>query len=423
MVAGIVATLAIIALVVFARNSDFVQRSSESGDSRVSQRAWELFRAGRYEDVVDLAGSQLEGRDVDTRTLHLSMVRAISLRRLGRKDEAIRGFEATLPAVRALDSVKAGRVGELLYDLAELYAERGDIQRALDTVQEGLRIRPQSTTHQLLAAYWTELLGDRNAAQTRYSEILPTLAPGSEGQVVAEKRLAALAGREPDAGVGFVQREQVVHVSQRIVLVPINERDDRVDLADACLLIESKLELPCQVSAPIEIPEERIVEGGRTLYHAGRIASLLYHARRPNSENAFLVGVTSHDMYSGDANYVFSSQYVSWKVAVVSSYRLTERLPGYWDADVLATRRVVIQLLSAIGNGFGLTRPTSATCPLAYPDSVEAFAKKSHRLCQSTRTQWRDVLKVPDDRLARFDDVRLAKLARVQRKYLMEPAL
>ena len=421
MVGFLAASLVIIVVVALVRNPDLVQRFSDAGDNRNSKRVWEYFRAGHYEEVVELGGAQLEGRDVDERTLNTAMLRGISLRRLGRNEEAIRGFEAALPAVRSLDNVTAERFGELLYDLAELYGERGDIQRALETVQEGLRIRPQSATHQLLAAYWYELLGDQDSAQVRYREILPTLAAGSEGYVVAGERLAALAGRAPTQGVQLVQREQVVHASRRILLVPINQVDDRVDLADACLLLESKLELPCGVNSPVEIPEERFIEEGRTLYHSGRIASLLHQGRRPDSENVFVVGVTSHDMYSGDANFVFSSQYPEWRVAVVSSYRLTERLPAYWDADVLATRRVLIQLLSAIGNGFGLDRPTSAHCPLAYPNGVAAFLKKSDRLCESTRTQWRDALNVLAGRRMRFDDARLAELARAERQYLMEP--
>jgi predicted Zn-dependent protease len=135
----------------------------------------------------------------------------------------------------------------------------------------------------------------------------------------------------------------------------------------------------------------------------------------------FVVGVTSHDMYAEDANFVFSISFPEWRVAVVSSYRLTERLPAYWDADVLATRRVLVELLSAIGTGLSLARPTSAHCPLAYPNSLKQFIERSDRLCDSTRTQWRSLLSDLGDRPLRFDAVRLAALARAEREYLIEP--
>ncbi len=421
MIGSVGVSVVIFVVYAFVRNPDLIQRISDGKDSRRSKQVVELFRAGRYDEVVELGGRQLDGRDVDERTLNTAILRGVSLQRLGRNEEAIRDFEAGLPALRALDNVQAERYGELLYNLAELYGEGGEIQRALETVEEGLRIRPQSTTHQLLAAYWYELLGDQNIAQARYGEILPTLAAGSEGHVVTMERLAALAQRNSAQSAHPVQREQVVHISRRIVLVPINQIDDRIDLSDTCLLLESKLELPCSVNSLVEIPEERITVGGRTLYHADRIASLLYHSRRPDSENVFVIGVTSHDIYAGDANFLFSAQYPDWHVAVVSSYRLTEHLPAYWDADVLATRRLLIQLLSAVGTGFGLDRPTSPHCPLAYPNGVEAFMNKSDRLCASTRTQWRNTLTALEGRRVHFDGARLAELAKAQRKYLVEP--
>jgi predicted Zn-dependent protease len=420
-VAPVAAPLVALVLLAVLWNLDPLQRFSDARYDRDSSQVWELYRAGRYEEVVQLAGAQLEARNPDERILNSAMILGTSLRRLGRNEGAIRSFEAALPALRSLDNVTAETYGDLFYDLAELYGKRGDIRRALETVEEGLRIRPQSATHQLLAAYWYELLGDQRAARVRYGEILPTLAAGSEGHVVARKRLAALTGQAPAQGPDPLQREQIVHASRRLLLIPINQIDSRVDLDDACLLLESKLELPCGVAALLEIPEERITEGGRLLYHAGHIASLLHQGRRPELEDVFAVGITSHDMYAGNANFVFSSQHPSWRVAVVSSYRLTETLPPYWDADVLATRRLVIQLLSAIGTGFGLDRPTSAHCPLAYPNGLEAFFKKSDRLCQSTQAQWRNVLKPFKDRRMRFDDARLAELARAERRYLMEP--
>jgi predicted Zn-dependent protease len=113
-----------------------------------------------------------------------------------------------------------------------------------------------------------------------------------------------------------------------------------------------------------------------------------------------------------------SSQIPDWGLSVVSTYRLTERLPDFGDARLLATRRFTIQLFSAIGNGLGLVRPTSAHCPLAYVNGVEAFTRKSHRLCESTRVQLRERVSQFTDAPVQFDTVRLARLEEAERRFL-----
>ncbi len=392
----------------------------EQPDSGPRERVLKLFDAARYAELVGFTQGLEEGGNTNANTVDIVALRAISLRRLGHTREAVRNFEAAVEVVRSFDNVNAGAFGELFYELAELYGEQGDSERALAVVNEGLQIRPQSPTHQILAGYWHEKLGNSDAARAQYREVLAALAPGTEGRVVVEARLAALKGADSSHRVRVEQKAQAVRLSPPILVVPINGIDERLDLLDVCLLLEAEVQLRCTVNAMVRVPEEKLLVGERLQYNGYHLLELLRQGRPPGREDVFVLGVTNRDMYMGDARFVFSMQDTKGRVAVVSSYRLLERLPAYWDARVLATRRMLVQMLSAVGSGFGLQRPSSAHCPLAYPNSVEEFLMKGTHLCESTRAQWRQTLEAIGGRQARFDDQRLATLIRLQQRYLIE---
>jgi predicted Zn-dependent protease len=378
-----------------------------------------MFRAGRYAELVDNTRGCEPGVVLDAERVNRVMLRAISLRRLGRPEEAIVDFDCTVEVVRAFDNVDAAQYGELFYELAELYGEQGDIERALQIVDEGLRIRPRSPTHQILAAYWHETLGRLDEARMRYREVLPTLPPDSEGNVVVTARLGRLDRRSPAAIAS--PGTQAIRLTPHVLLVPLNDSDSRVNLRDLCVLIEHRLQLRCSVVAPLTIPDHALRTGERLQYDAERVLGVLGQARLPDDHEVFVLALTSRDIFAGDAQYLFSLQDPSRRMALVSSYRLLERLPPYWDPKVLATRRLLIQVLSAIGNGLGLARPRSPQCPLAYPNSVAEFVGKSTRLCESTQTQWRQMREQIGGREARFDQQRLETLGRVLNEYLIEP--
>jgi predicted Zn-dependent protease len=105
---------------------------------------------------------------------------------------------------------------------------------------------------------------------------------------------------------------------------------------------------------------------------------------------------------------------------VLSTSRFAANMPDYYEPEILATRRVMLQALSTTGSMLGLTRPTDPLCPLAYPSSFDEFQQKRMKLCRSEEEQRDRLLLRRGGQAARFGRSRSDEVALVYRKYFIE---
>ena len=423
--AGLAPVLGVLTVVAAAglRNPENVTRLWRGEpDARAVERAFTLFRAHRYPDVIAVAEKHFGRRDPSPDNLLLLRFQAESYRKLDRTGDAIRAYETALPVVRSLDDVKAEGFAPILYELAMLRDATGDTQGAVPILEEGLRLRPASAMHRALLAAWYQDTGDGERARDLFRELLDAAPPGSEPHVVAARRLAlaSQAASEPATRAELTQRAA-------IALVPLGELDRRIDPVGICLVLETQLWLPCIALPPQQFPDELGFDPERNQWRAGSVLAALGAARpaiargfRVPEEWVFVLGVTSQDLFDGDANFLFGASNADARVAVVSSWRTLEALPRYFAPEALAGRRLAIQALSAVGTGLGFERPMSQHCPLAYPNGIEAFVLQRGELCADTLRQ-RDALlaRLGGERM-HHDAVRAAAAARTAHAYLIE---
>jgi predicted Zn-dependent protease len=391
-------------------------------DGRAIERAFPLFRAHRYPEVVALAEKHFGRREPAPDNLLLLRFQAASYHKLGRAGDAIRTYETALPVVRGLDNVQAEGFAPILYELAMLKDAGGDTRGAVPILEEGLRLRPASAMHRALLAAWYQDTGDGERARELFRELLDAVPPGSEPHAVAARRLALAspATGEPAARAELTQRAA-------IALVPLGELDPRIDPAGICLVLEAQLWLPCVALPPQQFPDELGFDPERNQWRAGQVLAALHAARpaiargfRVPAEWVFVLGVTSLDLFDGDANFLFASSSREARVAVVSSYRTLEELPRYFAPEALAGRRLSIQALSAVGTGLGFERPVSQHCPLAYPNGIEAFVLQRGALCDGTVRERDALLATLGGERMHHDAVRAAAVAQTTHAYLIE---
>ena len=397
-------------------------------DPRATERAFHLFRAHRYPEVIALAEKHFARRAPGPDNLVLLRFQAVSYRKLDRTADAIRTYETALPVVRGLDDVKAEGHAPLLYELAMLTDAAGDTRAAAAILEEGLRLRPASAMHRALLAAWYQDLGDGERARDLFRELLDAVPEGSEPHAVAVRRLARAAGRDPGAEGDAARAPAELTRQAAIALVPFEGLDPRLDPTAICLVLEEQLRIPCAALPPQRVPGDLLLDPERNQWRAGRVLAALHevlpkvaHGFSVPEENVFALALTSHDLFEGDANFVFASADHAHRVAVVSSYRLLEELPRYWDTAALAGRRVSIQALSAVGHALGFTRPTSQHCPLAYPNGLEAFVLQRGALCSGTARERDAFLARLGGERIHHDVVRAAASSRTAHAYLLEP--
>jgi predicted Zn-dependent protease len=423
-----VTTIALVVGSAVLRDRQPVSRSEEGRPQQAAiGRAVELFRAHRYPDLVALAEKHFARNEPSPENLLLLHLQAASYRKLDRRLEAVETYERGVSVVRTLDNVHAEPFAVLLYELATLYDAEGDIRRAITVLEEGLKLRPGSAMHRALLAAWYQDLGDAGKAESLFREVLESAPEGSEPHAVAERRLATGAAVSPRSYLEFAPVTADLTRHLVIAVVPLNDIDPRVDLAGICLVIEAELWIPCGVVPPSHFPEALLLDSERNQYLAGRVLAALGSAeisiaRGPLEPDGgiFVLGVTSHDLFDADTNFVFSSSNVEHRVGILSSYRLLDDLPRYWAAEGLAGRRLSIQALSTVGTGLGFQRPISERCPLAYPNGVEAFVLKRGELCASEARERDAYLAGLGSRRMQPDAVRSAAIARTRHAYLLD---
>lgn len=117
-------------------------------------------------------------------------------------------------------------------------------------------------------------------------------------------------------------------------------------------------------------------------YDAAELLSQLRteYPERLNEENCLgILGVTSHDIYAEEYNFLFGWR--SGNVAVMSYNRFTDSE----TALSIEIKRTVMQALSSAGHLVGIPRCTEAHCARAYPHSLAEHDLKEDQLCQECR--------------------------------------
>jgi predicted Zn-dependent protease len=171
----------------------------------------------------------------------------------------------------------------------------------------------------------------------------------------------------------------LIYAGPSIGIVPVNQLPSNVALADVCLVLEASWRVGCTVLPAVMIPEATVLDASRKQYNAGVMLTEIERLLpRGSKRPSHLLAITDHDIFGGDAGFVFSFQRGDETngVGVLSTSRFAANIPDFYEPEVITTRRVALQSLSTIGSMFGFQRPTDPECPTAYPETLRQFQQK-----------------------------------------------
>lgn len=366
-----------------------VAREYFEGDEKRARRAiQDFFRHGAYHCVIQYTNDYVRDFGLREDNFEILLYKAIAQQKLEMTGSAIETFESAVPFLRELDNVQQGRFAFLFFQLGKLHYENGSLSQAADHLRYGLVLAPQQVYYQILLGEVYEQLGERETARAHYDEVLESPHLTEEERAVIEIKAADLPGfhRTWPVPTGF--GELMVQEKISLKIQPINGYDPAVDLDAICLLLLSKLRLRCEVLPPVELAETAFLDEDRDQYDGDRVLQELQSPHPPGTIRTYiLLGITGHDIYGGESNFVFSWQNRNNAIGVVSSYRFIEPLDDFYEKRIVATRRLGIQFLSTAGSLLGFDRESKPHCPMAYPDGLEAFLQKGSKLCRSTIEQ------------------------------------
>jgi predicted Zn-dependent protease len=370
---------------------------TEVGRTSPEQRALaalsEDFYAGDHARAIRRADEFLAAHELRLDTFAVLLWKAEAHLRLGQDDPALEAFERAVPIIEQHTNVGQRRFAWVFFRLGGLYRRRGQPMTAIRAVESGLVRAPQSLDEQILLGKLFREAGQPERALAHFAELqsLPSLTP--EHRVVLAIKIERLGGGRPAGPGGWPEANGATrHSGFGFALLPLNAIDPRVSLSDLCLLLESKWLVPCRVLPAEFVDEAAILDRQRAQYDADRMLDELNRSHPPEHRpSLYLVAITGRDIFGRDTRYVFSWQDRHHRVGVASLYRFVAGLADYYEPDVIATRRVGVQLLSTSGSLLGFTRPTRPDCPMAYPHDFAEFLQKRSKLCDSEIRQRDDL--------------------------------
>jgi len=336
------------------------------------------------------------------------------------KEQALRAYQLLVPSLKRSFNVDRGKHAYAFYNLAILFEDKGDIQVAIDNLNEALSVSAQNMQYQIFMGTLLEKI-NKDEAIIHYKELLEFPGIRSEEENFSKMKINDLSNQELfKSEISF--NESPFYSGFKINIIPINGVDNVVSLTDICHFLMIKYLVGCNVlPQKLFLNEESFLNQKRGQFRA---EVLLENIKKIYpitwNEKQIFIAYTGRDIYSKSTNYLFSLQNIKSGHGVISSHRFINRLPHYYEKKWMVTRRVALQFLSTVGQVLGISRPTKPHCPLAYPSSLSEFLQKSTKLCTSTKQQRNRILQQMGIEVGAFSQDQLKRIENVYRKYYLE---
>jgi archaemetzincin len=106
------------------------------------------------------------------------------------------------------------------------------------------------------------------------------------------------------------------------------------------------------------------------------------------TEDCKVLAVTGLDLYIPVLTFVFGEARLNGRCAVISSYRLDNKLYGLPDNPSLISERLLKEAVHELGHTFGLFHCSNPVCVMKSSTYVEEIDFKSSRLCDNCLDKW-----------------------------------
>lgn len=128
----------------------------------------------------------------------------------------------------------------------------------------------------------------------------------------------------------------------------------------------------------------------RNQYLASSIISKLNS--QPPQDTVKIVGITDIDIFEPVFEYLFGEAQLDGLCALVSTFRLHNKLYGLKEDKELFFERLYKEVVHEVGHAFGLIHCFAPMCVMNPSTYIEQIDSKSHEFCDSCRKELDEIL-------------------------------
>ncbi len=318
-----------------------------------------------------------------------------------------------LPKLALLNDVLVRGYVNVYFDLAKIYFEEKDFDKAIQSYERGLQIDSWRTdmVFELACAYKSK--GLYSQAKERFNQVL-ALKTSPVTFLRAKWELFNLRNKVSDLKEDALIKQNKLK-DLIVYILPFKVADIDM-LEDLRVLLQDRFKFRFSILKSLPEPAEGF-DQNRNQYF---VDPLFKYVNR-EYESVFFVPdtqaimiVTSFDITEQGLNFIFGRTDPQMRLGIVSFNRF---LAGNPSKEVLF-KRLLTQCLSTGGFLLGLPRCSSPGCARSYPHSFQEFKRKSYNLCKECQNNLNKLLekikKYPEVDWTKED---LDRLQAVKNKY------
>jgi predicted Zn-dependent protease len=363
-------------------------------------------------EKIEYISEFLNDYELNERYIELLIYRGTLYQKIGDNEKSLQDY------LDSINYMEKNMLNKNYYSYVYIYAglilsEFGD-KKALTFSEEAQKLSPSYNIYKIYHGQMLENIGE-NLEALQFYQSLSLNNFNTEEKVIVKMKINKLQGKPNQANLPMTTYHPIININ----ILPLNDVNQD-SLKDICKILSYKFRMKCNIMNSISVDESLFYNAHNKKMNADLVIGYVNKTLNLEEEKYNVtVVLTDKNIYTEQANFLFSRHYLDRRIGVISSNMFKQSLPILPEKNEIFVRRLGIQFISSVGQLIYLDRPADPTCPLAFPNSLNEFLLKTSKICPGNQIII-DNIRGRSDYLLEFSTQEIEDIESVYAKYYFE---